>query len=232
MITGAIINAVAILAGGGIGLLLKNHVSEKASQGVMRALGLCVCVIGIHGALSGDFMLMAISLALGAFLGELLHIDSLLNKFGLFLQSKLSKDEENSTFGQGFVSATLLFCVGAMAIVGSIDSGLRGDQSTVITKSILDAFAAAILASRLGAGVLFSAFAVLLYQGSIEFFAANLQDVFTETLIMQISATGGVMILGIGINLIFGEKIKIANLLPGFIFAISYYYIFQNLLTT
>jgi len=227
MITGTIINALAILVGGGIGLLLKNRVSENASRGVMRALGLCVCVIGIKGALGGDFMLMAISLGLGAFSGEILHIDGRLNKFGLFLQRKLAKDEENSTFGQGFVSATLLFCVGAMAIVGAIDSGLRGDHSLMITKSILDAFAAAVLASMLGVGVLFSALSVLIYQGTIEFFAANLQDVLTEEIITQISAVGGVMIFGIGINLIFGEKIKIANLLPGFIFAVSYFYIFM-----
>ncbi|MCL2224247.1 MAG: DUF554 domain-containing protein [Defluviitaleaceae bacterium] len=226
MITGAIINAIAILVGGGIGFLLKNRVSPQLAQGVMRALGLCVCVIGIQGALGGDIMLMAISIALGALTGELLHMDSRLNRFGLFLQNKFGKSGTESTFAQGFVSATLLFCVGAMAIVGSIDSGLRGDHSIVMTKSILDAFAAAVLASTFGAGVLFSAAAVLLYQGSIEFFAAFLQDVFTYTLITQISAVGGVMILAIGINMIFGEKIKTANLLPGFVFAVGYYFVF------
>jgi len=226
VITGAIINAIAILVGGGIGFLLKNRVSPQLAQGVMRALGLCVCVIGIQGALGGDIMLMAISIALGALTGELLHMDSRLNRFGLFLQNKFGKSGTESTFAQGFVSATLLFCVGAMAIVGSIDSGLRGDHSIVMTKSILDAFAAAVLASTFGAGVLFSAAAVLLYQGSIEFFAAFLQDVFTYTLITQISAVGGVMILAIGINMIFGEKIKTANLLPGFVFAVGYYFVF------
>ena len=227
MILGAVMNAAAILAGGGIGLLLKNRVSEKSSQSVMRALGLCVCVIGIQGALNGDFMLMAISLGLGTFLGEMLHIDCLLNKFGIFLQNKISKDGKDTTFGQGFVSATLLFCVGAMAIVGSIDSGLRGDYSTVIVKSILDAFASMVLASTLGAGVLFSALSVFFYQGSIELFASFLQDALTEEIITQISAVGGLMILGIGINLILGEKIKIANLLPGFIFAILYFAFFM-----
>lgn len=227
MPTGAIINAIAILVGGAIGLLLKNRVSEKSSAGVMRALGLCICVIGIHGGLDGDFMLMAISLALGSLTGEFLHIDARLNKFGLFLQRKLSKDTENSTFAQGFVTSSLLFCVGAMAIVGSIESGLRDDQSVVITKSILDAFASVVLASTLGVGVLFSAMAVLLYQGSIEFFAAYFQDAISPELITHISAVGGIMILGIGINMVFGEKIKVANLLPGFIFAIAYYIVFH-----
>jgi len=191
----------------------------------MRALGLCVCIIGISGGLGGDIMLMVMSLALGAFAGELLNIDGGLNRLGLWVQGKLGGDGENSTFVQGFVAATLLFCVGAMAVVGSIDSGLRGDQSVIITKSIIDAVAALALASTLGAGVLFSAFVVLLYQGSIEFFAGHLQDVFTTNLIEQISAVGGVMILGIGVNMALDAKIKVANLLPGFVFAVGYYYL-------
>ena len=170
-------------------------------------------------------MLMVMSLALGAFAGELLNIDGGLNRLGLWVQGKLGGDGENSTFVQGFVAATLLFCVGAMAVVGSIDSGLRGDQSVIITKSIIDAVAALALASTLGAGVLFSAFVVLLYQGSIEFFAGHLQDVFTTNLIEQISAVGGVMILGIGVNMALDAKIKVANLLPGFVFAVGYYYL-------
>jgi len=219
VITGAIINAVAILVGGGIGLLLKNRVSKNFSEGVMRALGLCVCIIGVQGALDGDFMLMTISLALGALCGEILHIDRRLNDFGMVLQNKFGKGGDGSTFARGFVSATLLFCVGAMAIVGSIESGLTGEHSIVITKSVIDAFSSVVLAATFGVGVLFSAVPVLLYQGGIEFFASRLQDVFTAGLVTQLSATGGVMIFAIGINMVFGEKIKVANLLPGFIFA-------------
>jgi len=224
VVVGAFINAAAILVGGGFGLLLKGRVNDKSAQTVLRAMGLCVCLIGIHGGLDGDFMLMAASLALGAFLGESLHIDSGLNRFGSFLQRKLSKTDENNTFAEGFVTATLLFCIGAMAIVGSIESGLRGDHSIVITKSIIDGATAVILASAFGAGVLFSAVPVLMYQGGIEFFAASL--VFTPELITQISAVGGVMILGIGFNMVMDAKIKVANLLPGFVFAIAYYLLF------
>ena len=228
MITGALINAAAILLGGGIGLLLKGRISDKFSQSLMRVLGLCVCIIGISSAIGGDIMLLVVSLAAGTFCGELLRIENGINRLGLWVQAKLKQDGEGSTFAQGFVTASLLFCVGAMAIVGSIDSGLRDDQSIIITKSIIDAVAAMMFASSLGFGVLFSAFAVLLYQGSIELFAGFFQDVFTDTLITQLSATGGIMILGLGANMAFDmqTKIKIANLLPGLVFAVIYYYIF------
>lgn len=227
-ITGALINAIAILAGGGIGLLLKGRISDIFSQSLLRVLGLCVCIIGITGALGGDIMLLVVALALGTFCGEFMRIDDGLNRFGLWVQGKLKQDGEGSTFAQGFVTASLLFCVGAMAIVGSIDSGLRDDQSIIITKSIIDAVAAMMFASSLGVGVLFSAFAVFLYQGAIELFAGFFQDIFTDTLITQISAAGGIMILGLGANMAFDmqNKIKIANLLPGLVFAVAYYYIF------
>jgi len=227
-ITGALINAVAIAAGGGVGLLLKGRMTDKFAQGIMRALGLCTFIIGVSGGLSGDIMLMVISMALGGFLGEFANIDGALNRLGLWVQSKMGKNNEGSTFAQGFVASTLLFCVGAMAVVGSIDSGLRGDQSIIISKSIIDAVAAMALASTFGVGVLFSAFSVLIYQGTIEFFAGYLQDVFTDSLITQISAVGGLMIMGIGANMALEAKIKVANLLPGFIFAVAYYYIILN----
>jgi len=224
--TGATINALAILAGGGVGLLLRGKLTDKLSTGIIRAIGLCIIVIGVSGALGGDIMLMVVSLALGTLAGELLGIEGGLNNLGLRLQKKVSAGEGNTSFAEGFVTATLLFCVGAMAIVGSIDSGLRGDHSIIITKSILDAVAALLLASTFGVGVLFSAAAVFLYQGSIELFAGNLQGVLTPELTAQISAVGGVMILAIGLNMTLDAKIKTANLLPGFLFAVGYYMLF------
>ena len=193
-----------------------------------RAIGLCVCIIGISGALQGDFMLLVVSLMLGALLGELLNIDGKLNILGMYFQKKLSREDSQSTFAEGFVTATLLFCVGAMAVVGSIESGLRNDHSIIMTKSMLDGVAAMVFASYLGFGVLFSAFAIIIYQGSIEFFAGYLQNVLTESLITQISAAGGVMILAIGINMTINIKIKVANLLPGMLFAAGYYYLFLH----
>ena len=227
-ITGAIINAAAILLGGGLGLLLGGRIPGKAADNIIRALGLCVCIIGISGALGGDLMLMVVSLALGAFAGELLDIDGALNRLGGWLQKTMDRGKGNTSFTEGFVAATLLFGVGAMAIVGSIDSGLRDDQSIIITKSIIDAFSAMVFASAFGFGVLFSAFVILLYQGSIELFAGFLQGYLTSGLVTQISAAGGVMILGIGANMALGAKIRVANLLPGFVFAVVYYYLFMG----
>ena len=225
IIIGALVNAGAILVGGAIGLLFAGRISDRISKSITRVLGLCICIIGISGALKGDIMLIVVSLALGTLVGELIDIDKRLNIFGEFLQRKLAPKDKNSRFSEGFVTATLLFCVGAMAVVGSIESGLRNDHSTIFTKSILDGVIAMAFASYLGFGVLFSAFAVLLYQGSIEFFAGYLQNVLSMEIITQISAVGGVMILAIGINMALEAKIKVANLLPGFLFAIGYYLI-------
>jgi len=217
------------LLGGGLGLLLRGRISDKLSKSMMKALGLCIAVIGIRGAISGDVMLMVIAIALGAFIGEILRIEDGLNRLGDWTQSRLSRrGGGNSTFSQGFVNATLVFCVGAMAVVGSIDSGLLDDQSVIFTKSILDAMGAMVFASSLGVGVLFSAIPVLLYQGSIELFAGHLQHVFTPGLVMQISAVGGLMILGIGFNMVADAKIKVANLLPGFLIAVGYYLMFMR----
>ncbi|MCL2564032.1 MAG: DUF554 domain-containing protein [Oscillospiraceae bacterium] len=224
-ITGAVINAFAILIGSGIGLLLMGRISDRFAKNIHRALGLCVCIIGISGALGGDVMLLVVAMALGTLFGELLRIDDGLNRLGKWAQTKLSREGEQSTFAEGFVTATLLFCVGAMAVVGSIDSGLRDDQNVILTKSMIDGAASIILASTLGFGVLFSAFMVLLYQGGIEFFAGFLQNVFTDGLIMQIAAIGGVMIFGIGLNMTLDTKIKVANFLPGFLVAVGYYFL-------
>ena len=225
-ITGALINAAAVLLGGVIGLLLKGRVPEKFAKNIIRAIALCVCIIGIAGAVKGDFMLLVVSLALGTLIGELFRIEDGLNEFGRWLQKNLSGKDENSAFSEGFIAATLLFCVGAMAIVGSIESGLGNNRDIIFTKSILDGVIAMALASTLGLGVLFSAAAVLVYQGGIEFFAGYLQNVLTDALVTQVSAVGGVMILGIGLNTLLNAKIRVANLLPGFLVAAGYYYLF------
>ena len=225
-ITGALINAAAIVCGGMIGLLLKGRIPKNFADSIIRVIALCVCVIGISGAIKGNPMLLVVSLALGAFIGELIRIEDGINKLGQWLQQKLSRKEENSTFSEGFVMATLLFGVGAMAIIGSIESGLGNDRSIIFTKSIMDGVTSMMLASTLGLGVLFSAAAILVYQGSIELFAGYLQNVLTVALITQISAVGGVMIFGIGLNMILNAKIRVANLLPGLLVAVGYYYLF------
>jgi len=226
IINGALINAAAIIVGGTVGLLFKGKIPKHISASITRVLGLCVCIIGVSGAIGGDMMLLVVSLLLGAITGEIIDIDKRMNNLGQYLQKKLSPKDAESKFAEGFVTTSLLFCVGAMAVVGSIESGLAGDYSTIVTKSILDSVASMVFASYLGFGVLFSAIPVLLYQGSIEFFAGNLADVLTPSLIAQISATGGVMIFALGFNMTMDAKIKVANLLPGFIFAVGYYNLF------
>jgi uncharacterized membrane protein YqgA involved in biofilm formation len=225
-ITGTLINAAAVLLGGTLGLLLKGRIPAAFAENLTRVIGLCVCIIGISGAIKGDMMLLVVSLALGTFTGELLHIEDGLNRLGQWMQKTLSRNDENSNFAEGFVAATLLFCVGAMAVIGAVNSGLKGDRSIIFTKSILDGVSSMVLASSFGLGVLFSAAVILVYQGSIEFFAGYLQNILTDALITQISAAGSVMILGIGLNMVLNAKIKAANLLPGLLFAAGYYYLF------
>ena len=229
-IVATLINAAAVVVGGTIGLLFRNRIPKIIGENITKAIGLCVCVIGISGVTQGgeltvDPMLVVVSLALGSLVGELARIEDGLNLLGRWIQNKLSRHDGNSTFAEGFVAATLLFCVGAMSIVGSIESGLNNDRSIILTKSILDGVSSMILASTLGIGVLFSAIVILVYQGSIEFFAGCLQTVLTKDLITQISAVGSVMILGIGLNMTLNAKIKVANLLPGLVVAVVYYYV-------
>jgi len=225
-IIGTLVNVAAVLLGGSIGLLLKGRIPGKFAENIARAVGLCVCIIGTTGAIKGDLMLLVVSLALGAFTGELLRIEDGLNQLGLWMQKMVSRKGDNSTFAEGFVAATLLFCVGAMAIIGSIESGLGLDRSIIYTKSILDGTSAMVLASSLGLGVLFSAVVILIYQGSIEIFAGQVQNILSDAFVTQISAVGGVMILGIGFNMVLNAKIKVANLLPGLLFAAGYYCLF------
>lgn len=227
-IVGTFINVLAVLLGGGVGLLFRGRIPETVSENITRAIGLCVCIIGISGAIRGDSMLLVVSLALGAFTGEFLRIEHGLNRLGVLLQKKLVREGGDSAFVEGFVAAALLFCVGAMSVVGSIESGLNDDRSILMTKSILDGISAMVLASSFGIGVLFSAAVILVYQGGIEFFAGYLQNVLSEALVTQISATGSVMILGIGLNMTLGAKLKVANLLPGLLFAAGYYCAFMR----
>lgn len=205
--------------------MLKGRLSEKYTINIMKALGLCTLTIGINSALQGDIMLIVVSISVGAFFGEMLGIEERVNKFGSWLESKISKGK-GSSFGEGFVTASLLYCVGAMAIVGSIESGLRGDLSVIFTKSVLDGVSSVFFAGSLGIGVAFSSVSVLIYQGIIELFAGQAQEILTDDFIVQISALGGVMIIALGFNLSLGSKLKVANMLPGFLAAIIYYNLF------
>lgn len=223
---GTIVNSVAIVLGSIVGMLLGGRLSERISQTITKALSLCILVIGISSAIkSNDQMLCVISVALGSLIGEALDLDKRLSGLGNKLQSVLSKNDK-STLSEGFVSATLLYCIGAMAILGSMSSGLKGDHSILFTKSILDGITSIVLASTLGIGVMFSGISVFVYQGCITLFSIFLQKYVVDAMIVEVSAVGGILILGIAFNMMGITKIKVANMLPSIFVAVAYYYIF------
>lgn len=214
ILLGTIVNAAAILLGGLGGLLLKGGLPERFAQTVMQGVALCVLLIGLSGALEGMPYLMAVILymVIGALLGEGLRIEERLERFGKRVEEKFSKGD--SQFTKGFVTASLLFCVGAMAIMGSFESGLKGSHDILYSKSVLDGIAALIFASTLGIGVLFSAASVFVYQGAITLLSGALSSVLTETVIAQMSAVGGLLIVALGLNMLLSSKLKVGNLLP------------------
>ena len=218
---GTIVNTVSIIAGSLIGLLFKGGISEKYNRTMMQAIGLAVVLIGVKTALKTDAILIVIlSLAIGGILGELLGIEDRLELLGNWIGKRLSKD--STGIARGFVSASLLFCVGAMAIVGSMESGLSGDHQTLFAKSILDGISSVFFASTLGIGVIFSAASVFVYQGLITMTASFLGQFLVPDVVSQMSAIGGLLILAIGIGLLEIKKIKVGNILPAIFIPLIY----------
>lgn len=213
---GTIVNSIAVIVGCLVGLLVKDRLTEKIGTTIMNGLALCVLYIGISGTLNGgDTLIMIISIAIGALIGEAIDIDKWLNKLGYHLESKFKNNKKNNiSIAEGFITASLLFCVGAMAIVGSLESGLKGNHNTLFTKSILDGISSIIFTSSLGIGVIFSAVSVFIYQGVITLGAELLSGVLSTTVVTNMSAVGGLLIIGLGFNMLGITKVKIANLLP------------------
>jgi hypothetical protein len=212
---------VSIIAGSLIGLLFKGGISEKYNRTMMQAIGLAVVLIGVKTALKTDAILIVIlSLAIGGILGELLGLEERLELLGNWIGKRLSKD--STGIARGFVSASLLFCVGAMAIVGSMESGLAGDHQTLFAKSILDGISSVFFASTLGIGVIFSAASVFVYQGFITMTASFLGQFLVPDVVSQMSAIGGLLILAIGIGLLEIKKIKVGNILPAIFIPLIY----------
>lgn len=210
-----IINMSAVLLGGTLGLFIGQRFPQRIADTVMNGLALCVMYIGISGALSGQQTLIAIiSMALGGALGELADLDGKLNALGQRLQQKFGSAAGGSSLAEGFVSASMLFCVGAMAIVGSLQSGLTGDHSTIIAKSVIDGISSILLASSLGIGVLFSAAAIGLYQGTLVLLASTLQPLLTDATIAEMTCVGSLLIVGLSLNMLGITKIKVANYIP------------------
>ncbi len=220
-LTGTIVNTLSIIVGSLVGLLLRGGIPERYSQTIMHAIGLAVVLIGFKTALETDAILVVIlSLAIGSIIGEFIRIEDRLERLGNWMGGRFSKDNKGIT--KGFVSASLLFCVGAMAIVGSMESGLTGNHQTLFAKSILDGIASVLLASTLGIGVLFSAVAVFIYQGLITLTASFLKPFLLPDVVSQMSAVGGLLIVAIGLGLLEIKKIKIGNMLPAIFLPLVY----------
>ena len=218
---GTLINVVAILAGCALGLLLRKGIPERMRDTVMQGLGLCVVLIGASGALkTADTMCVIVSIVVGGLLGSAVNIEHQLDRLGQAAERKFSHG--SSSFANGFVTASLVYCVGAMAIVGAMDSGLRGDHATLIAKSALDGVSAIFFASTLGPGVALSAAAVFVYQGAIALLAAWISPLLTDPIINEMSAVGGLLIIGIGLNMLYDKHISVGNLLPAIFVPMAY----------
>lgn len=226
---GTIVNALAIIAGSLLGLFFSKGIAENYKEIIMSGVGLSVILIGIKSALSSDSLMIVIfSVIIGACIGEFLRIEQRLEALGVFLEKKVaSRSSDTSSFAKGFVTASLVFCVGSMAIVGSLESGLTGNHQTLFAKSVLDGVTSVIFASAMGLGVMFSSIAVFVYQGVITLAAFFLKNFLVPETIAQMTSVGGLLILSIGLNLLKITTIRIGNLIPGIFLPLIYYIIIQ-----
>ncbi|MEW5322030.1 DUF554 domain-containing protein [Geobacillus thermoleovorans] len=230
VLLGTIINGVSIIAGALIGKWL-HRIPERVKETVMGGIGLAVALLGIQmGMKSEQFLVVIFSLVFGGILGEWWNWEEKLNRLGQWLEAKVSGNGQGS-IAKGFVSATLLFVIGAMAIVGALDSGLRGDHSVLYTKSILDGFASVILTTTLGIGVIFSALPVVVYEGSIALLATQIERFVPkevlDSFIAESTATGGILITAIGLNMLGLTNIRAANLLPSIFVTAAVVFVFS-----
>lgn len=222
---GTLINAGAVVVGSLIGLLLGKGIPKRISDTIMKGLGLSVILIGLQSALeTKNTLLVIFSLALGGGLGALLNIRRGVEKLGAFAQRKLTRnDDPTGRFANGFVTASLLFCVGAMGVVGALNSGIQGDHSMLVAKALLDGVTSILFASTMGAGVMLSALAIFVYQGAIALLGSVVAPLLSEAVIREMSAVGGLMVLGIGVNLLLDKDLPIADMLPAVFIPILYY---------
>ena len=212
---GVIINVIAIVIGTTIGLFLKRGMSEKMSSHIMQGLALITFIIGLKGALvDQDMILLIVSISLGGYLGEMMQLEENIRKFAEWVQDKLSKEGAQNQLAEGFVSAVLIFCVGAMAVMGSLEAGLRNNHGILITKALIDGIASIILTTTKGAGVMLSALAILLYEGGIMVLAQFVAPYLSEEIVYAMSAVGSLLLVALGLNLLELTKIKVMNFLP------------------
>ncbi|MBQ7847832.1 MAG: DUF554 domain-containing protein [Clostridia bacterium] len=229
---GTLINAAAIVLGGLLGLLCGKFIKERLKDTLAKACGICVLFLGIAGALEGMLsvedgkvvssksLLIIGCLALGALIGELINIEAGFEKFGAWLKNKTGNAKDGS-FVDGFVTASLTVCIGAMAIVGAVEDGINGDISILVTKAILDLIIVMVMACSLGKGCLFSAIPVALWQGFITLLSRLIAPLLTDGALSNLSMIGSILIFCVGLNLVWGKKVRVANLLPAVVLAVG-----------
>lgn len=237
---GTIINSAAIIVGGVFGHLFGKILNERIQDSLQKASGICVLFIGIAGAMEGMLklsgsslsagrsMLIVASLALGALVGEILNIEHGLERFGEWLKVKTGNAKDKS-FVEGFVTASLTVCIGAMAVVGSIKDGISGDYSILVTKAILDLIIITVMTCSLGKGCAFSAIPVAVFQGLITALARLIKPLMTDGALANLSLIGSILIFCVGVNLVWDKRIKVANLLPSLVFAVAIAFLPFNL---
>lgn len=248
ILLGTMVNVILIIIGSLIGMVLKKGLASRFADLIMGSLGLVTLVIGITFAIkSENILVVVVSLVIGALVGEGIDIDKKINQLGDWLKDKVVKKssggeksknhtikmdkddteakeiESNSKLGEGFVTATLLFCVGSMAIMGALDSGLRGDHTILYTKSIMDGIAALIFASSMGIGVALSAFPILIYEGGIALLARTVQPYMSAAMMTEMNAVGGILLIAIGLSMLDIKKLKVSNLLPALVVPIIWF---------
>lgn len=221
----AVVNAVVVVLGGLLGLLLGGRLKEEHTQTLINALGICTMVIGVTSAITtSNILIVIICLVIGTIIGEALKIEHRLDSLGDWLKAKVAKNG-GGRFTEGFVTASLLFCVGSMAIMGSFDAGLRGDYNTIFAKSALDTVMAVTFAATMGVGVLFSGASVLIYQGALTLLAGLVEPYLSAPVVVEMSAVGGIMLIGTGMNIIglTKERIKVGNMLPAIVLPVIWF---------
>jgi uncharacterized membrane protein YqgA involved in biofilm formation len=219
---GTIVNSIAVVAGALLGVLLRKGIKEQYTSTIMDGMALAVVIIGIMGAMEMNNLIVVLaSIVVGSIIGEKLDLDKRLDNLGTSMEKRFGKGD--SDFSKGFIMASLVYCIGAMSILGALESGLTGNHETLYAKSVLDGVSAVIFASTFGIGVAFSAVAVFIYQGSITLLASSVKDLLTPEVINEMSSIGGILIMAIGINILGIKKVKIANMLPAIFIPIVYY---------
>lgn len=226
LILGTIVNALAIIAGSSLGLLIRSRLPEKITEVAFQGIGLFTLFLGFYMCLKTEnFLVMIFSILIGSIIGALIGVDHQIEKFADFIKKKIKID--SGSFSEGMITAFLLFCMGSMTILGAIEEGLAGNPQLLFAKSVLDGFSSIALAATLGIGVLFSVVPLLIYQGGLTLFAGLFQNILSNPVINEISAVGGLMLIGLGINILGIKKLRVLNMIPALVIAgiLAYFFV-------